>query len=306
MREYLTRRTLIAIPSLLAVTVLIFAAMRAVPGDPAVILAGDFATPETVEALRAKWGLDRPLTVQYVVFMTRLFQGDLGESIVSDLPVRDEIVQRFRVTVVLAFAAIGVALLIGLSTGILGATRPYTPWDYGSMVVAMVGVSTPIFWSGMLLILLFAVMLGWLPSGGVSAWQGYILPAVSLGFFAAGIIARQTRSAMLDVMRQDYVRTARAKGLQERRVIDRHALRNALIPVVTIVGLEFGRMLGGAILTETVFSLPGLGSFLIISISKRDYPVVQGIVLWLALAFVVINMLIDVAYAALDPRIRYA
>ena len=306
MREYLTRRILIAIPSLLAVTVLIFAALRTVPGDPALLLAGDFATPETLAELRAKWGLDRPLPVQYAVFLSRLVRGDLGDSIVSDLPVRDEILQRFRVTVILAFAAIGVALLIGLTTGIMGATRPYTLWDYGSMAVALTGVSTPIFWSGMLLILLFAVMLGWLPSGGVGSWQGYILPAVSLGFFAAGIIARQTRSAMLDVLRQDYVRTARAKGLHERRVIDRHALRNALIPVVTIVGLEFGRMLGGAILTETVFSLPGLGSFLIVSISKRDYPVVQGIVLWLALAFVVINMLVDVVYAALDPRIRYA
>jgi len=305
-RDYLTRRALFAIPSLLAVTVLIFLALRAVPGDPAVLLAGDFATMEELAAMRARWGLDRPLVVQYALFLSHLVRGDLGDSIVSDLPVRDEILQRFRVTVVLAFAAIGVALLIGLSTSLLGATRPYTVWDYGSTVVAMLGVSTPIFWSGMLLILLFAVMLGWLPSGGVGSWQAFILPAVSLGFSAAGIIARQTRSAMLDVLRQDYVRTARAKGLQERRVIDRHALRNALIPVVTIVGLEFGRMLGGAILTETVFSLPGLGSFLIISIAKRDYPVVQGIVLWLALAFVVINMLVDVAYAALDPRIRYA
>lgn len=306
MRGYLTRRILIAIPSLIAVTILIFVAMRAVPGDPALLLAGDFATPDTVESLRAKWGLDRPLAVQYFVFMSHLVQGDLGRSIVSDLPVIDEILQRFRVTIVLALAAIVVAVLVGLSTGIVGATRPYTVWDYGSMVIAMIGVSTPIFWSGMLLILLFAVVLGWLPSGGVDTWRGYILPAISLGFFAAGIIARQTRSAMLDVLRQDYVRTARAKGLQERRVINRHALRNALVPVVTIIGLEFGRMLGGAILTETVFSLPGLGSFLIISISKRDYPVVQAIVLWLALAFVVINMTIDVLYATLDPRIRYA
>lgn len=306
MRGYLTRRVLIAIPSLIAVTILIFVAMRAVPGDPALLLAGDFATPDTVESLRAKWGLDRPLAVQYFVFMSHLVQGDLGRSIVSDLPVIDEILQRFRVTIVLALTAIVVAVLVGLSTGIVGATRPYTVWDYGSMVIAMIGVSTPIFWSGMLLILLFAVVLGWLPSGGVDTWRGYILPAISLGFFAAGIIARQTRSAMLDVLRQDYVRTARAKGLQERRVINRHALRNALVPVVTIVGLEFGRMLGGAILTETVFSLPGLGSFLIISISKRDYPVVQAIVLWLALAFVVINMTIDVVYATLDPRIRYA
>ncbi|MDR7487008.1 MAG: ABC transporter permease [Armatimonadota bacterium] len=306
MKAYLTRRVLVAVPSLLAVTVLIFVAMRVVPGDPAVLLAGDFATPDTVAALRARWGLDRPLVVQYAVFMARLVRGDLGESIVSDLPVLDEILQRFRVTVVLALAAISVAVLVGLSAGILGATRPYSGWDYGSMVLALVGVSTPIFWSGMLLILLFAVRLGWLPTGGVGSWQNFILPAVSLGFFAAGIIARQTRAAMLDVLRQDYIRTARAKGVGEPGVIQRHALRNALIPVVTIVGLEFGRLLGGAVLTETVFSLPGLGSFLVVSIFKRDYPVIQGVVLWLALAFVLINMLVDVVYAALDPRIHYA
>jgi peptide/nickel transport system permease protein len=224
---------------------------------------------------------------------------------VSELEVVEEIQQRFRVTLTLAFAAIGVAIVVGMTAGALGATRAYSLWDYGSMVVAMLGVSTPIFWSGMLLILLFAVMLGWLPSGGADEWSGFILPAVSLGFFAAGIIARQTRSSMLDVLRQDYVRTARAKGLPVRRVTVRHALRNALIPVVTIVGLEFGRMLGGAILTETVFSLPGLGSFMLTAIAKRDYPVVQGIVLWLAAVFVLINMLVDITYAALDPRIRH-
>jgi peptide/nickel transport system permease protein len=305
-KEYLTRRALLAVPSLLAVTLLIFLVMRAVPGDPAVLLAGEFATPETVASIRAKWGLDQPLPVQYGVFLARLVRGDLGRSIVSDVEVSEEILQRFRVTLTLAFSAIAVALLIGMTTGVLGATRSYTAWDYGSMVIAMLGVSTPIFWSGMLLILLFAVMLGWLPSGGAEAWRSYVLPAVSLGFFAAGIIARQTRSSMLDVLRQDFVRTARAKGLPGRLVTLRHALRNALIPVVTIVGLEFGRMLGGAILTETVFSLPGLGSFMITAIAKRDYPVVQGIVLWLAIVFVVINMLVDMTYAALDPRIRHS
>jgi peptide/nickel transport system permease protein len=305
-KQYLARRMLLAVPSLLAVTMLIFLALRAVPGDPAVLLAGDFATPETVAAIRAKWGLDRPVLTQYGVFLANLVRGDLGRSIVSDLEVSDEIGQRFRVTLVLAFAAIGVALAIGLTAGVLGATRSYSLWDYGSMVIAMLGVSTPIFWSGMLMILLFAVVLGWLPSGGAGSWDSFVLPAVSLGFFAAGIIARQTRSSLLDVLRQDYVRTARAKGLPNPRVAIRHALRNALIPVVTVVGLEFGRMLGGAILTETVFSLPGLGSFLITAIAKRDYPVVQGIVLWLAVVFVVINMLVDLAYAALDPRIRHA
>jgi peptide/nickel transport system permease protein/oligopeptide transport system permease protein len=304
--EYLTRRALASVGTLLAVTVLVFLAVRAVPGDPAVLLAGDFATPETVASIRAKWGLDRSISVQYGVFLNRLVRGDLGRSIVSELSVRDEIVQRFHITLTLAAAALVVALVIGLCAGILGATRAYSAWDYGSMMMAMLGVSTPIFWSGMLAILLFAVVLGWLPSGGVGSWQGYILPAVSLGFFAAGIIARQSRAALLDTLRQDFVRTARAKGLSERRVLGVHALRNALVPVVTVVGLEFGRMLGGAILTETVFTLPGIGSFLILAIAKRDYPVVQGIVLWLALVFVVINMLVDLSYAVLDPRARFS
>ena len=305
MAGYLARRVLLAIPSLLIVTVLIFLVLRAVPGDPATLLAGDFATPDVVAAIRAKWGLDRPLPAQYAVFLEHLLRGDLGRSIVSDAPVSEEIVQRFRVTLVLAAAALAVALAVGLAAGIAGARRPYTIWDTGSMVVAMLGVSTPVFWSGMLLILVFAVVLGWLPSEGIGSWKSYVLPAASLGFFTSGVIARQTRSAMLDVFRQDFVRTARSKGLAERAVINRHALPNALIPVATVVGLEFGRMLGGAILTETVFSLPGLGSFLIISIAKRDYPVVQGIVLWLALVFVVINMLVDFSYAALDPRLRH-
>ncbi len=306
MKQYLARRALLAIPSLLAVTVLIFLALRAVPGDPAVLLAGDFATPDTVAGIRAKWGLDRPVIVQYGVFLVRLLHGDLGRSIVSELPVRDEILQRFRITLTLAAAALAVAVLVGVTAGLAGATQSYTVWDYGSMVLAMLGISTPIFWSGVLLILVFAVRLGWLPSEGVDSWRGYVLPALSLGFFTAAIIARQTRSAMLEVLRQDYVRTARAKGLPGPRVVLRHALRNALVSVVTVVGLEFGRMLGGAIVTETVFSLPGLGSFLITSIAKRDYPVVQGIVLWLAVVFVVINMVVDTTYAALDPRIRHA
>jgi len=305
-REYLAHRATVAVPTLLVVTMLIFVAMRVIPGDPAVLLAGDFATPETVTSIRAKWGLDRSLPVQYSVFLERLLRGDLGRSIVSDSPVLEEILERFRVTIVLAVAAVTVAMFIGVTAGILSATRPYSGWDYLSMGIAMLGVSTPIFWSGMLMILVFAVMLGWLPSGGVDSWQSFILPATSLGFFAAGVIARQTRSSMLEVLRHDFVRTARAKGLPELRVLGRHALSNALIPVVTVVGLEFGRLLGGAILTETVFSLPGLGSFLIVSIAKRDYPVVQGIVLWLALAFVLINMLVDVCYAVLDPRIRYS
>ncbi len=305
MTAYLARRALVSGGTLLAVTVLVFLAVRAVPGDPAVLLAGEFATPDTVASIRAKWGLDRPLPVQYGRFLQGLAHGDLGRSIISELPVRDEILQRFHVTLALAVAALGVALGIGVSAGMLGATRAYSAWDYGSTAMAMLGVSTPIFWSGMLLILLFAVVLGWLPSGGVGSWQGYVLPAFSLGFFAAGIIARQTRAALLDTLRQDFVRTARAKGLAERRVLGVHALRNALLPVVTVVGLEFGRMLGGAILTETVFTLPGIGSFLILAIAKRDYPVVQGIVLWLALAFVLINMLVDVCYAALDPRARF-
>ncbi|MBI4278402.1 MAG: ABC transporter permease [Armatimonadetes bacterium] len=305
MWQYIARKLLIAVPTLLAVSLIVFTVIRLIPGDPARILAGDFATPETVAEIRAQWGLDRPLPVQYGVYLTRLVRGDLGRSIVSGQPVRREIVRRYQVTVGLAVLGSLVAIAMGVLAGVMGATRPYTAWDYGAMALALTGVSTPIFWSGLLLILLFAVTLNWLPSGGVGSPTHYVLPAVSLGYFTAGVVARQARSSLLEVLGQDYVRTARAKGLGERAVVYHHALRNSLIPVITVIGIQFGRMLGGAILTETVFSLPGMGSYLILAIGQRDYPVVQGVVLTFAASFVLINLAVDMGYAFLDPRIRH-
>jgi peptide/nickel transport system permease protein/oligopeptide transport system permease protein len=304
MRAYLLRRLVTAVPTLLAVTLLVFLVMRLIPGDPAVIMAGELADAATLNAIRHKWGLDRPLPVQYGIFLANLVRGDLGVSLRTGLPVLAEILRRYEVTLVLALLGAAVAVTTGLLLGILGATRAYTVWDYAGTVLALLGISTPVFWSGMLLILLFSVKLRWLPSGGTGSIQHFILPALSLGLFAAGVIARQTRSSLLEVLNQDYIRTARAKGLPGRLVVVRHALRNALIPVVTVIGIQFGRMLGGAILTETVFSLPGIGSFLVLAISTRDYPVVQGIVLVFAVSFVAINLAVDLSYALLDPRVR--
>lgn len=305
MRAYLLRRLLTAVPTLLAVTLLVFLVMRLIPGDPAVIMAGELADAATLNAIRHKWGLDQPLPVQYGIFLANLIRGDLGVSLRTGLPVLAEILRRYEVTLVLALLGAAVAVGTGLLLGILGATRAYTVWDYAGTVLVLLGISTPVFWSGMLLILLFSVRLRWLPSGGAGSIQHFILPALSLGLFTAGVIARQTRSSLLEVLNQDYIRTARAKGLPGRLVVVRHALRNALIPVVTVVGIQFGRMLGGAILTETVFSLPGIGSFLVLSISTRDYPVVQGIVLVFAVSFVLINLAVDLSYAVLDPRVRH-
>ena len=304
MWRYSFRRVILTIPTLFAVATFVFFAMRLVPGDPATIMAGDFADAQTLARIRHEWGLDRPLPVQYAVFMGNVLRGDLGRSIRSGLPVTTEILRRFRVTLTVAVASTLVAIVVGGAAGIVGAVRPYSGWDYGSMVFALLGVSTPIFWSGLLLMLLFSLALGWLPTGGIGSARHFVLPALSLGFFGAGVIARQTRSSLLETLGQDYIRTARAKGLSGGRVIFRHALRNSLIPVITVVGLEFGRMLGGAVLTETVFSLPGLGSYLVVSVSQRDYPVVQGIVLFLGASFMVVNLLVDLAYALVNPQAR--
>ena len=246
-------------------------------------------------------GLDQPLLVQYTTYMQNLLQGNLGRSIASRQPVTWEVSERYPSTLTLALCAIVVATTLGLGFGTIAAMRPFTRWDYGSMVLSLVGISTPIFWSGLIMILIFSVFLGALPSGGTGTPMHWILPAVSLGFFDAGVIARQTRSALLEVMGTDYVRTAKAKGLAPRVVVMRHAMKNAIIPVVTIIGMEFGRMLGGAILTESVFSLPGIGRFLVQAIGQRDYPVIQGICLMLASTFVLINLAVDISVRLHGP-----
>jgi peptide/nickel transport system permease protein len=278
--------------------------VRLIPGDPARLLAGDFATEAIIDELRQRWHLNDPLPVQYAVYLGGLLRGDLGRSITTATPVLPELTERFLRTLELAVAAIAVAALVGIAAGIVSAVRRSTLVDYLATALALTGISTPIFWSGLILILLFSVTLGWLPAGGTGTLRHLVLPAVSLGFFGAGVLARQTRSGLLEVLGQDFVRTARAKGLPERLVVVKHALKNALIPVVTVLGDQFGRLLGGAILTETVFSWPGMGRYLIEAISQRDYPAVQGAILIFAAAVVVINLLVDLSYGALDPRVR--
>jgi ABC-type dipeptide/oligopeptide/nickel transport system permease component len=297
-------RLVTGVPTLLAVSLLVFAIVRLIPGDPARLLAGDFATEQIVDELRAKWRLDDPLPMQYAAYVGGLVRGDFGRSIATSTPILPELTERFLRTLELALAAITVAMLVGGVAGIVSAVRRSSLTDYFATALALAGISTPIFWSGLLLILLFSVRLEWLPAGGTGTLRHLVLPALSLGLFGAGVLARQTRSGMLEVLGQDFVRTARAKGLPERIVVVKHALKNALIPVVTVLGDQFGRLLGGAILTETVFAWPGMGRYLIESISQRDYPAVQGAILVFAAAVVIINLLVDLSYGMLDPRMR--
>ena len=297
-------RLIAGVPALLVVTGLVFAIVRLIPGDPARILAGDFATDQVVRELRERWQLDRPWPVQYVTYLRGLLRGDLGRSTATSLPVAADLGERFLRTLELAAVATVVGVLVGGIAGVLGATRRSSVVDYLATVVALVGVSTPIFWSGLILILFFSVRLEWLPAGGTGGLAHLVLPALSLGLFGAGVIARQTRSSMLEVLGEEFVRTARSKGLAERAVVYKHALRNALIPIVTVVGDQFARLLGGAILTETVFSWPGMGRYLIEAIAMRDYPVIQAIILVFAACFFVVNLLVDISYGLVDPRVR--
>jgi peptide/nickel transport system permease protein len=305
MTAYLLRRILIALPTLLGLVVLVFLMVRLAPGDPAVLLAGEFATPETLEAIRARYGLDRSLPEQFLIYLEALLRGDLGESARSRRPVLEELKTYFPNTLELASAAILVAVLTGIPLGVLAALRPGSGLDLSVMVLALLGVSMPVFWFGLLAILIFSVGLGWFPVAGKGTLAHLVLPAITLGINATALLARMTRGTLLEVLSQDYIRTARAKGLAERVVIFKHALRNALIPVVTVVGLEFGTLLSGAVITETIFAWPGLGQLLVGSILARDYPVVQGAVLLVAISFVLINLLVDLLYAAIDPRVRY-
>jgi len=305
MGTYLVRRLLLTVPVLLGVTFIIFAMVRMIPGDPAQVIAGEQATRETVETVRRSLGLDRPLLLQYVHFLGDLLRGDMGRSTRSLRPVAQELADRFPNTIELTLAGMLVASLIGVVAGVVSATRQNRWPDTLSMVVALAGVSMPVFWLGLMLILLFSVKLGWLPPVGRGSWAQLILPALTLGAASAAILARMTRSSLLEVLRQDFITTARAKGLAQRAVIYKHALKNAMIPVVTVMGLQFGTLLSGAVLTETVFAWPGLGRLIVESILARDYPVVQGAVLLAALSFVFVNLVVDLLYSVLDPRIRY-
>ena len=302
--NYILRRLLHIIPVLFGVTLLTFSMLHLIPGDPAQILAGPDASASDIMALRQQMGLDRPLAVQYVGYLEGLAQGDLGRSMSTRRPVLDELMDRFPNTLILAVAGVGVAVLLGIPIGVLAAIRARTMVDHAAMVLALLGISAPAFWLGFILMMVFSVHLGWFPSAGYRSWGHLVLPAFTLGSGAMAIVARMTRSSLLEVLNQDYVRSARAKGLHEMLVIAKHALRNALIPTTTVVGLSFGSLLGGAVLTEMVFAWPGLGRLIVYSIGIRDLPVIQGAVLLLALTFVLVNLGVDLLYGLIDPRVR--
>jgi peptide/nickel transport system permease protein len=304
---YVVRRVLVAIPTLLGVATVVFSMLRLLPGDPASIIAGPTATPEAITNIRHQLGLDLPLWEQYVSFLGRLLRGDLGISTRTGAPVVQEIFARAPYTAELAVISLALAVAVGITAGVIAATRHNGATDLGISGSAVFGVSMPVYWLGLMLIIVFAVRLRVLPAAGADRGVlSIILPAITLALFSMGLVARQTRSAMLEVLGQDFVRTARAKGAPRSAVLIRHALRNALLPVVTTIGLQFGTLLGGAVLTETVFAWPGVGRLLVDSIGSRDYPVVQGVVLLLSVTFIVINLLTDLIYAYVDPRIRYS
>lgn len=305
MTKYLVRRILQLIPVIIGVSLVIFLLLRLIPGDPARAFLGPDATEQDLAMVRARLGLDQPPLQQYLRFAAGLARGDLGRSIRTDARVTDELRTRYPTTIKLTAVAAVFMVAIGLPAGIISATRPNSWLDNATMVLALGGVSVPIFWLGLMLILVFAVHLHLLPAGGGDTLRHFILPGLALGLSSAAIVARLTRSSMLEVISQDYIRTARAKGLRETVIINKHALKNAMIPVVTIVGLEIGGLLAGAVLTETVFAINGLGRYIVLAINERDYPVVQGAVLVLALSFVVVNLVVDMVYALIDPRIRY-
>ena len=302
---YLLRRAALTIPTLMGVTIVIFLLIRLIPGDPARVIAGLTASDEEVQRIRVEMGLTRPIYVQYGIYLHELLRGNLGMSAVTRAPVAEEIRLRMGPTVGLAISSIVVATVLGLAAGIVSAVRQNSALDYLIMSTALFGVSIPVFWLGLMLMLLFSVYLGWLPAGGFGGPAAFVLPTVALAAYSMAIIARMTRSSLLETFSQDYVRTARAKGVHAAAVTLRHALRNALIPILTVIGLQFGALLGGAILTETTFAWPGIGRLLVNAITSRDYPVIQGIVLMFAILYAAINVIVDMLYVYVDPRIHY-
>ena len=304
MHRYLIRRLLLTIPVLLGVATLVFSLIHFIPGDPAQAMLGEGAAPEDVAQLRQRLGLDRPLLVQYGSFLQGLIQGDLGVSLRNDEPVLRQILERMPATAELAVASMAIAVLIALPLGIIAAVWRGTAVDHAAMTLSLVGISVPNFWLGPLLAIVFAVELGWLPVGGRGTIAHLVLPAATLGAALAAILARMTRASLLEELREPYVLAARAKGVSRARAVLHHALRNSLIPIVTILGLQFGVVLTGAVITETIFAWPGIGRLLIQSISFRDYPTVQGCVLLIAVTYVGVNLITDLTYGLLDPRIR--
>jgi peptide/nickel transport system permease protein len=312
MTAYILRRLVLLVPVLLVVAVVVFALVHLTPGDPAAVILGDRATAEDIARLRNQLGLNDPLPVQFVRWFGNILRLDFGESIFLGEPVTQALLGRVEPTLLLTFYALCIQILIGIPAGVASAVRYNSPLDRVLSVVAISGSAIPTFFLGILLILIFAVRLRWLPSGGyvplaedpVAHVKGMLLPAFALGFSAAGLLARLVRSSMLDVMREDYVRTAFAKGLPERLVVIRHALRNALIPALTVIGISLGALLGGAVVTETVFTIPGMGRLVVQSIARRDYPIIQGAIIAIAMTYVLVNLLVDVLYVYTDPRVR--
>lgn len=313
MRAYLLRRLGFLVITLLLISVIVFLVMRVIPGDPAQIILGTEANPEILARVREKLGLDRPLLVQYLDWLRGIFTGDLGWSFHYDLPVASLIASRLQVTGPLAALALLFTIIIAIPLGIYAATHHNRFGDYGIMILSQLGISIPEFWLGILLILLLAVYARWFPAGGFTEWadsplgalRSLLLPALALGVVRAAVITRLTRSSLLEVLGEDYVRTARGKGLAERVVIYKHALRNSLISVVTVLALQLGGLLAGTIIIESVFYLPGMGRLVILAISQRDLPVVQGVVIFIAGVIILVNFLVDLLYGLLDPRIRY-
>lgn len=305
MFSYVVKRLLGLIPTLFIVAVLVFLFVHLLPGDPARLIAGPEADAQVIEMVRSQLGLDKPLWSQFFSYMGNVLQGDFGTSLVSRRPVSEEIASRFMPTLWLTIASMVWAVLFGLAAGVIAAVWRNRWPDRLSMTLAVSGISFPAFALGMLLMQVFSVELGWLPTVGADSWQHYILPSITLGAAVSAVMARFTRASFVDVLGEDYIRTARAKGVSERWVVMKHALRNAMIPVVTMMGLQFGFLLGGSIVVEKVFNWPGLGRLLVDSVEMRDYPVIQAEVLLFSLEFILINLVVDVLYAAINPAIRY-
>jgi ABC-type dipeptide/oligopeptide/nickel transport system permease component len=303
---YLQQRVALMVPTILLTSIVVFLMLHLIPGDPASIYVGENqATPERLAQIRKDMGLDRPIYVQYGDFIWNALHGNLGRSLQTNRPVIEEVRNRLPNTFKLAGVAMAIAIVLGVGLGMISALRRNSWVDTLSMMIALLGVSIPVFWLGLLLIMFFSVRLQWFPATSQPGIKGLVLPALSLALLSSATIARLVRSSMLDVLRHEYLITARAKGLHARTVIFRHALRNALIPVITVMGLQFGSLLSGAVITETVFARPGLGKLVVDSIQNKDFPVVQGVILVLATSYVVINLLVDLSYALIDPRIRY-
>ena len=311
--NFIIRRLILLVPVLLVVAVVAYLATRIMPGDPVILVLGDFAPPEKIDAMRLQLGLDKPLYIQFGIWVQHILRGDLGQSLFLNMPVTQAIIGRLEPTLLLALIGQSLGILLGVPLGVLAAVRHRTWIDQGSIGISLIGISIPSFWLALMLIMVFSVKLHLLPSSGympvaeagLGSVKYLILPGVTLGFMQSGIIARMTRSSMLDILNQDFIRTARAKGLSEKVVVLQHALRNALIPVVTVIGFSMAVLLGGTWIVETLFNIPGTGSLAITAIMRRDYPIIQGSMIFTAGIYVLVNLLVDISYAVINPRIKY-